>query len=328
MNTILAEILEARVLPGAPTRAHVSPVKLDTTALPGGSLVMLLFVNDEPEPRYVLRIPRTPDHPERLIRNYRSLEAVAREPGVGNSVPHPIYCGELGGTVSSVETCVPGYPLAVAMRIARDEGHLDHLAKLFRIAADWIWSLHDQCDRFTAHQAECILQHAQRAVSILMSTGIVSPPQAEWLLDAARAADVSSMPVARIHGDFNPNNALLDGDGSLYVIDWEFSGPGWPLYDLFTLARTSWFHPAANVDPSPSRAQALWDRRTPLGRAFGDALGRYEHRYNLSRADVRALFGVFVAGLVAAEVEQMRGRNPTLGEPWQALLRTALQADS
>ncbi len=324
MNAVLNGILEAKVLPGAPARAHVSPVKLDTSALPGGSMVMLLFVDDEPEPRYVLRMPRTPNQPERLIRNYRSLQVVAREPRMGRSVPSPVYCGELGGATSSVETCVPGLPLAVAMRVARDEGRLDHLAGLFRQAAEWIWEFHTRCDSDEVGRSDHVTRYARRAIGILQRLDIVSPAQADWLLDVAVASDQSMAPAPRIHGDFNPNNTLLDEHGRLYVIDWEFSGPGWPLYDLFTLARTAWFHPSANVDPSPARAQALWDPRAPLGRSFGDALSRYEQRYGLARTDLRALFAVYVAGLVADQVEEMRGENVTLTEPWQSLLRAAL----
>jgi aminoglycoside phosphotransferase (APT) family kinase protein len=327
MNVVLDSILSAGVLPGSPRRAHVSPVKLDTTALPGGSLVMLLFVNDDPEPRYVLRMPRTPEQPERLIRNYESLEDMMRLDGVANTVPEPVYCGQLGGTTASVETCVPGLPLAVLMRAAREEGRNEHFARLFSLAADWIWELHAETAQTETHFGEQIEAEAQRVVRVLHPAGMLTDAQASSLLESARAAACCAHPIVRIHGDFNPNNTMLAEDGRLYVIDWEFSGPGWALYDVFTLARTSWFHPAANVPPDAVRAQALWDPRTSVGKAFARAISRYERRHQVARSEIRALFGIYVAGLVAEQVEPTPATTSTSMDAWQALLAAALTTE-
>ncbi|MBM3496384.1 MAG: hypothetical protein FJX72_18995, partial [Armatimonadetes bacterium] len=178
MNTIVQSVLEANALPGLPRITHVSPVKLDTTALPGGSLVMLLFVDDAPEPRYVLRLPRTPEVPDRILTNYDALRALSSVPAVAPSVPSAVYCGVVDSVLASVETCVPGLPLAVRMRVARNEGNREELAHLFGLAARWVWQLHaapltPECSVY-AHDMEAC---AYGAIGRLREAGLLTEPQ-------------------------------------------------------------------------------------------------------------------------------------------------------
>jgi aminoglycoside phosphotransferase (APT) family kinase protein len=318
--------MEADILGGAERVTHVSPVKHDTTALPGGSLVLLLFVDRDPEPRYVMRVPRTPDLPDRLLTNFNTLRALSSVPGVADAVPHAVYCGLVDGVLASVETCVPGLPLAVKMRVARDEGNREESARLFAHAADWVWRLHASTSPAPCAIAAADMDtRARQAIRLLDRKGLLSDPQVAWLYSAARSQTCAATPSARIHGDFNPNNALLDHDGRVYVIDWEFSGPGWPLYDLFTLARTAWFHPAGTPDPNPAHAQALWDPRTPIGRVFSAALRRYEALIGLGRSEARTLFGLYVACLAADRVAEAGSWPPSSADAWISLLNSAIQ---
>lgn len=320
---VVDRLLSRGVLPGART-GRVCPVKLDTTALPGGSIVMLLFVNDEPEPSFVVRTPRTPGHPQRILRNFESLRFLAQLRAVSRLVPRPVYCGELDGEMTSVESCMPGLPLAVPMRIARVERRLADAAYLFGIAALWLWRLH--CQTSSLRISEGSLRNREtslgRSICALHDEGFISASQKRSLFEALRIAAGQAMPVARVHGDFNPNNVLVDRRNGLSVIDWEFSGPGWSLWDLFTLARTAWFHPAANMDPSASMAQEMWDPRHPLGRALAVALARYEAASGIRREQCRLLFGLYMAEYVT---EQLGLPPRHMSEPWRALLQAALE---
>ncbi|NLI00485.1 MAG: aminoglycoside phosphotransferase family protein [Chthonomonadales bacterium] len=326
MTPVLDHMLAMGVLPDTPRSAHLSPVKLDTTALPGGSVVMLLFVGSDDEPRYVLRMPRTPEHPERLVCNFSSLEVLSGISELRSDVPDPVFCGHVDGTLASVETCVPGLPMALRMRIARDEGDLQELVRLFQLMADWIWELHQTTATPDAASDAAEEVRALDAIVQLQETGMLSEPQASWLTGVARSAGCRARAISRIHGDFNPNNALIADHDRIYVIDWEFSRPGWPLYDLFTLARTAWFDPPGGTGPSATRAQALWDPRTAMGQAFTRAISRYEALVGMDRADMRALFGVYVARLVVEQLAQRAAWMPRLEEEWRSLVAVAVQA--
>lgn len=326
MIPVLDQMLAMGILPGTPRSAHLSPVKLDTTALPGGSLVLLLFVGSEHDPRYVLRVPRTPEQPDRLMQNFSSLEALSDVPGIRRFVPDPVYCGRLDGTFASVETCVPGLPMALQMRIARDEGNGEELARLFSMMADWIWELHQATGTHDDASTDQEEARALEAIEHLERTAMVSDTQASWLKAVARSAACRTRVVARVHGDFNPNNALVAEQERIYVIDWEFSRPGWPVYDLFTLARTSWFDTPGGPGPSATRALALWDPRTTMGRTFARALARYESLIGMGRDDMRALFGVYVARLVVEQLANRAAWMPTMEEAWRSLLAVAVQA--
>ncbi len=326
MSTELVEkILSAGVLPHV-RRGHVSPVKLDTTALPGGSLVMLLFVNDEAEPSYVLRTPRTPRQPQRILTNFNSLRYLSQVRPVARSVPRAVFCGDLDGLLTSIETCVPGLPLAVNLRIARHEGRRDDAAHLFGLGAQWLWNLH-AATRAKTPLAPCGQQDAEasatKSICALRDEGLLTTAQAASLLSAVRLANGPTMPVSRVHGDYNPNNMLLDRRKGVSVIDWEFSRTGWALWDLFTLARTAWFHPAGVPEPSATLAQEVWDPRTPFGRAFAVALRRYEQAWGIHRAHCRLLFGVYIAQYLTEQLGLPP--LPSVPEAWKTLLLAAVE---
>ncbi|MBT3328032.1 MAG: phosphotransferase [Gemmatimonadales bacterium] len=44
-------------------------------------------------------------------------------------------------------------------------------------------------------------------------------------------------PLVLTHGDLLPQNILIDLDGSIGVIDWQFAGPGDPAADIAVLTR-------------------------------------------------------------------------------------------
>jgi len=287
---------------------------------------MLLFVNDEVEPSYVLRTPRTPDRPQRILTNYNTLRYLSQVRPLSGSVPRPIFCGELDGEVTSVETCVPGLPLAVSLRNARYEGRRDDAAWLFALSARWLWNLH------VATATKAALepgrqspqeQRAMRAVCAMWDHGLIEDFQARSLFGAVRVGAQPCMPRARVHGDYNPNNMLMDGRRTIHVIDWEFSTQGWALWDLFTLARTAWFHPPWVAEPNAVLAQEVWDPRTPMGRAFARALRRYEERWGIRRDQCRLLFGVYIAEYIF----EQKGAELTRGvsAAWRTLMQAAVE---
>lgn len=319
-------LVESGALSGAHRLTDVSPVKLDTTALPGGSLVMLLFVDADPEPRYVMRVPRTPEHPERILTNYGSLRALSKVPSISKKVPKPVFCGSVDGLLTSIETCVPGLPLAVSLRIARDEGRREEAAALYSIAAEWLWALHahTQADK-PAPLSGGHLPSPDESIIALNDLGLVTRDQTGALRSALEIAQRAAMPQTRVHGDYNPNNILLHERERLSVIDWEFSGSGWALWDLFTLARTAWFHPAGIAQPNPTEALSVWDPRTPIGRAHDAALRRYEGRWGLQRQHTRRLFALFVAQLVMERIRDEMGWAASPPDEWRALLRASIE---
>lgn len=322
---VVDRLIAAGAIPGA-RRARVCPVKLDTTALPGGSIVMLLFVNDEHEPSYVVRTPRTPDQPQRILRNFSTLQYLSQLRSLSPSIPRPIFCGQIDGEVTSVETCVPGLPLAVPLRHARYEGRRQDAAWLFSVAAQWLWTLHVSTalqPAGTDGRQNLAERRSAHAVCLMQDLHVISESQARSLFGALRLTSQPIMPRARIHGDYNPNNMLLNGSRTVSVIDWEFSVSGWALWDLFTLARSAWFHPPGISDPDAALAQEIWDPRTPMGRAFLAALKRYEGRWGIRREQCRLLFGLYIAEYILEQKGPALEKG--LSSAWRSLMQAAVE---
>ena len=68
MTPLVADYLRrTSAVPGIGPQTHLSAIKMRSTTREGGALVSLLFLDYEPEPRYVLRVPRYAGRDERRV---------------------------------------------------------------------------------------------------------------------------------------------------------------------------------------------------------------------------------------------------------------------
>jgi Ser/Thr protein kinase RdoA (MazF antagonist) len=81
---------------------------------------------------------------------------------------------------------------------------------------------------------------------------------------------VPSLPVAVVHGDAWPGNAVVTDDGEVTLIDWEHGGAGLPVVDLGQCLLECHFDPdlppgqagAWRIEPDPGRIAAVLDGYT------------------------------------------------------------------
>ena len=81
---------------------------------------------------------------------------------------------------------------------------------------------------------------------------------------------VPSLPVAVVHGDAWPGNAVVTDDGEVMLIDWEHGGAGLPVVDLGQCLLECHFDPdlppgqarAWRIEPDPGRIAAVLDGYT------------------------------------------------------------------
>lgn len=234
---ICAALRDMGALPGVDAHARLSTIKVHTTAIGGGALVSLLFAGDEPDPRFVVRIPRDPSRTERVLCNYRTLQALQNIPAIALSVPAPVFSGEVLGVPTTVETFVYGAPAEMDLLSAFRGGDQQPFLDLLQRASTWLRALHIA----TARKSDPPRSFAVEWADLAVGAGLIEERAAEAAIHTVCLLPAEVRLWSRRHGDFAPNNLLLrDGTPGLAVVDWEYSEDGYPLFDLLDLVVQSY----------------------------------------------------------------------------------------
>jgi aminoglycoside phosphotransferase (APT) family kinase protein len=322
MTPRVADALRASdMLPDVGLDTKLSAIKMRNSSTQGGSLVSLLFVDEDPAPRYVLRMARDPARPERLASNFAALTRLTDVPGLRGSVPLPVFSAELDRVRTTLETYLDGSSVAMEMAVAERRGLPERAAAVLDHATSWLWRLHEPTWQPVTEEFRT---RCAADVEVLTGRGFLQPDEASSVLSLADEAARGALPYAWCHGDFNPNNLLLRQDGeSIGVVDWEYAGPGCALFDLYQFATISWLFPTWQSDMA-NRARQLWVGETPVGRAFLSALGRYADRSGLPAERLLRLFSLYVCRMAADLSRLVGARREKMFHFWRELLSITL----
>jgi thiamine kinase-like enzyme len=213
-----------------------------------GALTNVSYKITVGEAAYVLRLAGegTSDFIDRSAEEHNAR--VAAETGVSAEV---VYFDTRDGTMvtrwvegvsmNTGEVLSPGAPVRVALTLGRVHG----LGRVFR----------SRFDVFTAIDGYLALLRGER-----MSLPADYREAARGAGAVRLALEAAPAPLMPCHNDPWPGN-LLDADGRIYLIDWEYSGMNDPMWDLANLSVEAGFGPArdrnvmeayfgANVSPS------------------------------------------------------------------------------
>jgi len=220
-------------------------IKVD---LLSGALTNVCYKITIGDAAYVLRLAGegTSDFIDRGAEEHNAR--VAAETGVSAEVVHfDTRDGTMvtrwveGVPMNTGEEFGPGAPVRVALALGRVHG----LGRVFRSRFDVFTAIDGYLDLLRGERMSLPADYREAA----RGAGAV-----RLALEAAPA------PLMPCHNDPWPGN-LLDADGRIYLIDWEYSGMNDPMWDLANLSVEAGFGPArdrnvmeayfgANVSPS------------------------------------------------------------------------------
>jgi aminoglycoside phosphotransferase (APT) family kinase protein len=303
---------------------RLSAIKMRNSTWQGGSLVSLLFLEDQPVPRYVLRVPRAPARDERVASNFAALQALSEIEPLRGTVPVPVFSGYVEGVLISLETFLDGASLAVEIGQAERQGDSKCVANLLKRACDWLWRLHQETwtEPLPDFSAQCLAD-----IALIQERKLLSETEIESLL--RHIAPVRECPgiFARAHGDFNPNNLLLPpADYPLGVVDWEHSTPGCALFDLFQLITIALLFPISGTEERVARAESLWAGPDLVGEVYRAALERYADHARLPSNSLRPLFAVYLSRMAADLLRLFGDRPEPMRAFWRDLIRHEIHA--
>jgi hypothetical protein len=314
------------------TRAPLSLIKMNSTPLPGGSLVSLLFMGDEPHPRFVVRLPRDPRLDDRVRANYQTLLTLQKSPALHGTVPEPIFAGRVRGALLTIETCLHGSQMAREMLNARRAGNAVEELGLLSAGWNWLAILHRSTRReLPAGFAGSRRIQLQIQTDFLHAQGVLSREEVCCLRRAVEGLLNLPFPYSRCHADFNPNNALrpFDNADGLYGFDFEFGRNAGCLMDVFEWARSGWLclpgTPNLTQEETCARLEALWSHAHPTGQRFHAALRNYAAEMKVTSDDLRPLWVGYLAVSLAAKLQSPLGSQSPDLPTWRNALHYELQ---
>ena len=179
-------------------------------------------------PRFVIKMPMTPQAEEGLRREARVLTTLHADERLGDwrrLIPRPVAEGTTGRWIYRVDTALPGAP--AADRMAGDEGH----GPLLDAAAETIHFLH----RATARTVHGDRGLAERWVDARLRDLWPGGLRRGWLRSrCTRLRDElhdallgRPLRTSWVHGDFWLGNLLVSQrDGSVHgIVDWDAASP-------------------------------------------------------------------------------------------------------
>ena len=197
----------------------------------------LVFGADEAQPGLALKLARSTEARRRLAHEFQALREVWAIPALQSTVPRPIGLFQSGDDLVMLESCLPGATFSVLLQRRKRAG-VEHVRHDLFLAQVWLQLLQTATalgalpfpGRVAVEQRLAWLRQAGLNGSTLPA-GF-----ADRLLQEAEDYRNLPLPLAGRHGDFEPDNLLLNGDRA-GVIDWEnFARGVTPFDDVFQFA--------------------------------------------------------------------------------------------
>jgi aminoglycoside phosphotransferase (APT) family kinase protein len=251
--------------------------------------VLFAFAPGATLPLAVLKVARIPAGNEFVEREHVALEAVGRclPDSLRQSVPEPIGLLHAEGLAVSVQSYVPGRPLAVSS--GRWGASWRQKLADVRDTSSWLAEFHRVTELHRVPWDAGALSRWVAAPLDAYTEVFGASAQEERLFAAVRErAQVllgMQVPVVWQHGSFDPPNITRDGR-RINIVDWEHAAPGLPLLDLIHFA-TRWGDAARGLRTAEARARALcgvFCRLEPEERvavATREAVAQYMRRLDL-----------------------------------------------
>jgi hypothetical protein len=250
-------------------------------------IVFLVFQDGEPQPKWVVKIPRLPSGIPSLSFEWSLLQELHKSSQTRNMtlrVPEPVFQFELNGVCAFGQTAMTGIPLQQMLQSSdlREVAlqMTDWQVTLAQISKDWSHEVSGR--QFLENLYACI------------ELELGSHTELSEIMEGTHQilSTLEALPLVCMHNDFTIWNAR-QVDDQLAIFDWtDASRSGLPLLDLvYGLASLFFVHENA-WDSSEKACQiysGLLDASTPKGAIFNKCVQLYAEQVGLGYEQIAPL---------------------------------------
>lgn len=298
-------------------RLPLSAIKLSGRAGRSGITSLLLFSERASEPAYFLKIAWGKPWGERLAEEFRTLSAIQAAlagTGLEGSIPRPLALLSAGGQTFLLETALRGEALVSHIKDLPAGALKDHRAR-FERCLGWLASFHRRMAVEEVAFDPAIVSERLSRYLRLIDPGFPWGRQIGLLAEELRG---EPLPLTLRHGDFSPQNILVNGH-ALGVSDWEEARRSpFPLTDAvnFITGYSLSLHRCG--DDLGERFRALLLTPGPYLDLVQESLKTYLREMGVASRFLDLAFPSFF--MRAALDAHSQGARPGYFPPWPALL--------
>jgi hypothetical protein len=233
-------------------------------------IVVLVFADDEREPRFAVKLARTPASVEGLRREAASLEAVGQMAVADVAdVPRLMFAEPLSGTFAVGETVVAGEPVQLDLTPPSYQAVARRVGEMLRALVP----------RTEGSPVEAWWPRLGAPVFAAFRDNFGSMVDARRVDEVeARLRRLPPLPVVPEQRDCSPWNVLVTSEGRLALLDWESAEPnGLPILDLYYFLANAAFVADGSLGLGRETAtyRSLKDERTMYGSVFSEVVDEY-----------------------------------------------------
>jgi Ser/Thr protein kinase RdoA (MazF antagonist) len=245
----------------------------------------LVFAGSDPQPQWVIKLPRVAVSAEALQREHDILESLhSSDTGTRGAlvIPRVELWHNANGVLIFGQTALTGSPLSAVLRP-------ENLHELANQVADSLakWAGRPQSlprELWWGRLVEPLLAEVEEGFGAVIEPGRLQ--QTREILSA-----LSDLPLVFAHNDCTPWNLVMLEEG-LGMFDWEGADPqGLPLADLVYCVSNMAFvlDGTVSTERMAESYQTLLNPATGMGRVFHESLARYAAQIGLDPVFIRPL---------------------------------------
>ena len=214
-------------------------------SLQGETTTFIGFTNNSSKPLFVAKIHRHKDTLKQVINEREILTYLSQsQEYFATTVPHLIFCNEIGGSWVICQTIIEGVPMIAPMN-SDGTPEINSATENISIVAEWLHVFNGIACTESVTTVEQRQTYLQELVDEFKKSFLLSIKEMEWVeLSNRTAQELASKDnfFVTCHGDFCRQNILISRqrkDCCIGVVDWSFSRKNsLPLHDLFFFLST------------------------------------------------------------------------------------------
>ena len=279
------------------------------------SISFLVFIDEESEPRYIVKLNRDPDFADAVVSEYNNLHSIVTLlQDTRDSVPEPLFLKEVNGYTMLCQRALKGKKLGYELFSRRNtKGKAKIVDNFLSNSFRWLSRFHLETNAGYRELDEEFLE-TEVALPARMfleqfkdNNNGYFKSRLDNMARGLRSNMGAKVPVSSIHGDFTYRNILLYGS-DIRVIDWEdCDKSAVPFQDIFFFIAQLGLNFYPELEPTES-FKAFFKKGTWTRQILDRSLKQYSETTALERKIIVDMFPFFILKLLAIPCEPHR--NP------------------